>query len=104
MIADANVIPGSLDSAPGTCAARAGDAVVDPDRELRRAVSKHLHELQNTLWPVAVRIEIAASDDSCPSTFRETLDQLKSNVYEAMNIAALASALVNSPIIDRDPS
>lgn len=106
MIADAHAVPGSLDSPQGKCELPAGNNVVDHDRdhELRVAVSKHLHELQNSLWPVTVRLEIAADDESCPSTFRETLHQLKSGVDEAMNIAALASALVNSPIADRDPS
>jgi hypothetical protein len=104
LIADANAISARPDSPPGKCEPRAGEKVVDRDRELRLAVSKHLHELQNTLWPVTVRLEMAVDEESCPSSLRETLNQLKCGVDEAMNIAALASALVNLPISEHDPS
>lgn len=80
------------------------DDVALLDEETRAALSIQLHELLNSLWPAAVRIELAMSEEFCPATFRETLEQLGCCIEEAMTIAAQASTLLNSPAGKCDPS
>ena len=43
---------------------------------LRNPLSKHLHDLLNALWPIAVRIELSISDSTCPPHFQSTLTEL----------------------------
>ena len=64
---------------------------------LRNALSRHLHDLLNALWPVSVRIELSISDETCPPQFRGTLEELGRCVEEAMTIASQASMLVGPP-------
>lgn len=73
------------------------------DRTVREALSKQLHELMNSLWPAAARIELAISEETCPQAFRETLEQIGRCVHEAMTIAALASDLVDLPASEPAP-
>ncbi|MBC7819264.1 MAG: hypothetical protein IAG10_20450 [Planctomycetaceae bacterium] len=72
--------------------------------DLREALSKHLHDLLNSLWPAAVQIELSISEETCPPKFRETLVELGRCVEEAMTIASQASVLVDSPTSERAPS
>jgi hypothetical protein len=71
--------------------------------ELREEVCKRLHELLNTLWPAAARVELAVSDETCPPKFRETLKKIGRSLEEAMTIAAQASELVEPSISQRVP-
>jgi hypothetical protein len=76
-------------------------SVQDVHESTREALSQHLHELLNSLWPAAVQIELAISEETCPPEFRETLEQIGRYVDEAMTIASQASELVDRPKIER---
>jgi hypothetical protein len=78
----------------------AADVVVGIDSSVREQLSKHLHELLNSLWPAAARIELTIGDETCPRKFRETLELLRCSIEEAMTISARASALVDLPVSD----
>jgi hypothetical protein len=72
--------------------------------DLRAAVSKHLHDLLNSLWPAAVQIELSMSEATCPPKFRKRFEELGRCVEEAMTIASQASELVGSPTGERATS
>ena len=65
--------------------------------EMHKDLSKNLHELLNSLWSAAVRIELAISEKTCPPKFRKTLKQLERCVEESMSIAARVSERVDLP-------
>ena len=73
------------------------------ENHVRAALSKHLHDLLNSLWPVAARIELAIIEKKCPPEFHELLLQLGNAVEEAMTIASKASSLVDSRSGERTP-
>lgn len=85
---------------------QSGRHALDPaaalESSVREKLSRHLHDLLNSLWPAAARIEMTIADKSCPQKFRETLELLRSSIEEAMAISAQASSLIDLPGSDRD--
>ena len=80
------------------------DSLRELDVDIREALSKELHDLLNSLWPAAVWIELAMSEESCPPKFIETLKRLKPCIEEAMTIALRAGELIDSPLSVRSHS
>ena len=100
----ADSISNGVDSRLRSSDQRTRDESSELDGGVCKTLSRHLHDLLNSLWPVAARIELSISDETCPPKFRETLEEFRHGVEEAMTIASQASATVDSPTNEREPS
>lgn len=74
--------------------------------DLHSALSRHLHDLNNLLWPVVVQAECAQTG-SVPQP--ELLSRIRNDVQEALNITRKISDLLRRPVasdndIDRCPA
>lgn len=75
---------------------RTHTAIPESDREVSQALTRHLHDLLNTLWAAAIQIEVACIEKSCPEEFHDTLERVRSHILEAMEIASRTSSLIDS--------
>jgi CheY-like chemotaxis protein len=87
-----------IDSLPaGQTPHRRGEAEAEagPDRQFELALVRHVHDLQNSLWPLSVEADLSATDSTLPASVCEMWAKIGRSVQEAMTIAALISEVVD---------
>ena len=87
---------GDADSVVDLPVRRTHNEMTECDRETRKTLTKRLHELLNTLWGASIQIELAFTEEACPEEFHESLEQVRSHILEAMEIASRTSTLIDS--------
>lgn len=72
------------------------EAIAPLEANLRNALSRHLHDLSNQLWPVVVQAECALSE---ADPHFELLTRIRNDVQEALKIATKMSDLLQGPVV-----
>jgi hypothetical protein len=90
--------PGKVDSVIPPSVVQTHSEILEREREIHEALTRHLHELLNSLWAASLQIELACDMGSCPVELRHTLEQIRSSILEAMETAAQTSTLIETSL------